>query len=38
LAQEDSAYVLPERGTVKYLGSAGISEDCIQENIKRNIN
>jgi len=38
LAQKDSAYVLPEHGTVKYIESAGINKICIQEKIMRKIN
>jgi hypothetical protein len=36
LAQEDSAYVLPERDTLKYLESARINKVCIKK-IKRKI-
>jgi len=38
LGREDSVYVLPECSTVQYLESAGISEGCIEEKIKRKIN
>jgi hypothetical protein len=34
LAQEGSAYVLPERGTMKYLESAGISEFVFKKKLR----
>jgi len=37
LAQKDSAFILPERSTVKYIESAGMNKICIQEkNYEKN--